>query len=206
MDHHIVAQYAHFRATLDHTFEHHTTGDGAHLGNGEHLAHFNHAHDAFAFFGSQHAGQCSLDLIHHRVDDVVVADVHTGRFGQFARSCIGTRVEADHDRLGSQRKIDVRLGNRSHAAVDQIDFDFVGGQFLQRLRNRFGRALHVGFHDQRQDAHFAFGHLFEHVFQLGSLLFGELHAAILALTEQRNFTRAFFIRHHQQFLTGSGHF
>src|SRR5450759_775392 len=81
VDHHVVAQHAHPRTAPDHTFQHVATGDRAHLGNGEHLAHFDHAHDAFPLLGSQHAGQRSLDLVHHRVDDVVVADVHTGRFG-----------------------------------------------------------------------------------------------------------------------------
>src|SRR5665811_1226533 len=65
------------------------------LGYSEHLTHFDHTHDTFAFFGSQHAGQRRLDLVHHRIDDVVVADVHTVGFGQLARGRIGTGVEAD---------------------------------------------------------------------------------------------------------------
>ncbi len=78
--------------------------------------------------------------------------------------------------------------------------------FLQGLRDRLGGTLHVGFHDQRQGAHLALSHLLEHVFQLGRLLFGELHTAVLALAEQRDFAGAFLVRHHHQFLAGRRHF
>ena len=53
--------------------------------------------------------------------------------------------------------------------------------------------------------HFALAHLLEHRFQLGRLLFGELHVAELALTEQRDFARLALVRQHHHVFARARH-
>jgi hypothetical protein len=57
---------------------------------------------------------------------------HTVAFGQLARTGIGTRVEADDDRLGGNGQVDVGLADTAHAGIDQLHLDLVGGQLEQR--------------------------------------------------------------------------
>ena len=59
------------------------------------------------------------------------------------------------------------------------------------MRQRLLRALHVGLDQQGQRllAAAALAHLRHHVLELGRLLLGELHVAVLALAEQRDLAR-----------------
>ena len=159
-----------------------------------------------ALLRRQHAGQRRLDLVHRIVNDVVVADVDAARLGQLARRRIGAGVEADDDRLRGQRQVDVGFGDAADGGVHHLHLDFGGGQLLQGLHQRFLRTLHVGLDDQRQVLDFAFGHLLEHVFQLGRLLLGQLDVAELALAEQADFARLALVGHHHHFFAGDRHF
>ena len=73
------------------------------------------------------------------------------------------------------------------------------------MHQSFGRTLHVGLDDERKGLDFALAHIGKHVFELLSLLTGELDFAVLALTEESHFTGLAFVGHHKQFVAGGGH-
>src|SRR5690606_29936714 len=121
-------------------------------------------------------------FIYGIVNDVVVAQIHVVAFGRLTSLGVSTHVKADDDGLGSQRQVDVGLGDTTHARVHDLYLDFVGRQLEQRCCQRFLRALYVGLDDQRQSLHVARSHVREHVLQLGSLLLGQLGVTELACT------------------------
>ena len=90
--------------------------------------------------------------------------------------------------------------------MNDLHLDFVGGQLEQRLRQRFLRALHVGLDDQRQRLRFALSHRLEHVLELGGLLLGQLHVAVLARAEGRDFARPALVGKHHELVAGLRHF
>ena len=54
-----------------------------------------------------------LDVVGHLVDDVVEADVDALLLGGRASMIVGADVEADHDRVGHRREVDVGLADRA---------------------------------------------------------------------------------------------
>src|SRR5450830_1861888 len=202
----VVAQQAHRRRALDDAIGDQATGNRADLRDQDDLADFDLADDGFAPFRSQHARQCRLDLFDRIINDVVVADVDTVGFGQLAGLAVGTGVEADDDRFRGHRQVDVRFRDATDGGVHDLHTHFRRRQLLQRADQGFLRTLHVRLDDQRQVLHFAFGHLVEHVLQLGGLLLGQFHVAELTLTEQTDLAGLAFVGHDHDFLAGSRHF
>src|SRR5437016_6897351 len=58
-------------------------------------------------------------------------------------------AEDDSIRSGSQR--DVRFGNRAHRAMDDLQGDFLGFDFLERLDDGLDGSLSIGFDDQLEN-------------------------------------------------------
>jgi len=118
--------------------------DRPHLGDGEELLHLGPAMHGFPNLGSEHAAEGRLDVVEDVVDDAVVPEVDAVGLGLARRLGLGLDVEAKHDGVGGGGEHDVRLVDRAHRSVNDLEPDLVGGQALQRLRERFHRALHVG--------------------------------------------------------------
>ena len=137
----------------------------------------------------QHARHGRLHFIDGVVDDVVVADVHAIALGQLASAGVSPGVKANDDRLGGNGQIDVTLGNTTDRAVDNLHSHLGGGELLQRLHQRFLRALDIGLDDQSQGLSLTFAHVLKHVLQLRSLPTVERDLAVLALAERGDFTR-----------------
>ncbi len=132
--------------------------------------------------------------------------MHALALGNPTRLLIGTHVEANNHRLGSRGQIDIGLIDATNRLMHDRDLDLISGKLDQCLRQRFLRTLHIGFDDQRQLLHVAFGHLLEHVLELCGLLTCEFDITELALTEQRNFTGLAFVAQHNHIITGVRHF
>jgi hypothetical protein len=186
------------RVALDDAFEHVAARDRADLGDREHLADLDQAGPARA----SRAPACRtarLHLIDGVVDDVVVADIDAEGLGQLAGIGIGTDVEADDDRAGGLRQVDVGLADRADAAVDDVDPDFVGGQLLtsdwaSASCEPCTSALMISGRVLTSPSPIWSNMRLE----LGGLLLGQLDVAELALTEQRDFARLALVgqRHH----------
>src|SRR3989442_14877438 len=58
-------------------------------------------------------------------------------------------AEDDSIRSGSQR--DVRFGNGTHRAMDDLQGDFVGFDFLERLDDGLDGSLSIGFNNQLEN-------------------------------------------------------
>src|SRR5205807_10133268 len=65
--------------------------------------------------------------------------------------------------------------------------------------------LYVGFDEKRARPRLAYAHMLEQVFQLGGLLLRELHAAELALTEQRDLARLALVAERHDVLACRAH-
>ena len=63
---------------------------------------------------------------------------------------MGAHVEGDDHRARSVGENDVRLGDAADARLEHLHADFVGGEALERLGDRFDRALHVCLDDHGQ--------------------------------------------------------
>ncbi len=82
--------------------------------------------------------------------------------------------------------------------MNDIDLDLVGGKLGERMSQRFLRALHVGFQDQRQRLGAFPVHVVEDVLQLRGLLLGQLGVAEFALPEQRDLACLALVAQHDQ--------
>ena len=184
----------------------HRAGDRADLRGHEHRADLGRADRLLALLGRQHAGHRRLDLVDRVVDDVVVADVDAVVLGQLARAGIGAHVEADDHGLRGDREVDVALADAADRRVHDLHLDLVGRELEQRLRQRFLRALHVGLDDQRQHLLGALPHLVHHVLEVRGLALGQLHVAVLALTEGRDLARPALVAEHHELVAGLRHF
>ena len=71
---------------------------------------------AFFLLRRQHPGQRGLHFVHSFVNDVVVAQIHAVRADQLSGRGVGTRVEPDDDRVGGQRKVDIRFCDGAYTA------------------------------------------------------------------------------------------
>src|SRR5699024_1675751 len=93
-----------------------------------------------------------LDLVDGLVDDRVVPDVDTHAIGQLAVLALGANVEADDDRLGGRRQVDVVLRDRTDTTTDDPDTDLVATRvdLEQRLLERLDRTGGVPLDEEEQ--------------------------------------------------------
>ena len=126
------------------------TGDVADLGRAEDLADLRGAQLDLFVLRLEHALEGRLDLLDGLVDDRVVADLHALAVGQLARPALGPDVEADDDRVGrGDRQVDVVLGDRTDAAVDDPELDLVADVDLeQRVLEGLDRTGDVALDDE----------------------------------------------------------
>src|SRR6266542_5893385 len=146
---------AHPRGADDLPLDHRAPEDRPHLGDGEELLDLGPAVHGFPNFRGEHAAEGRLDVVEDVVDDAVVPEVDAIGLGLARRLGLGLDVEAEHDGIGRRGKHDIRLIDRAHRSVDDLEPDLVGGEALQRLRERFHRALHVGLEDEPELLHLA---------------------------------------------------
>src|SRR5262249_24942047 len=81
----------------------HAAGHLADLGDVEHLADLRVAEEVLAQGWREQARQRRFDVVHHVVDDRVVADLDLVAAGHLARLRVGAPVEADDERRGRAR-------------------------------------------------------------------------------------------------------
>src|SRR5205823_6608219 len=178
--------------------------DLADLGNVEHLQDLGVAEHGFAQRRREQAGHRLFDVVDEIVDDVVVADFDAVTFGGRGRFLVGADREADDGGVETFRQRDVGFRNTADAGMQNTRGDLVGAELLQRTQNRFQRALHVGFDDQREFLA-ARGlelrhHLFEraaHARDGGGGVFALLVGAVA-----RDLTGAGFVFHHGEAVAG----
>src|SRR6478736_4802787 len=127
----------------------HTTGDVADLGAAEDRTDLRLAQGPLLVLGLEHALERSLDLLDGLVDDRVVTDLHALAVGHLGRLALRADVEADDDRVGGSRQVDVGLGDRTDTAVDDADADLVADVDLrQRVLEGLDRTGHVALEDE----------------------------------------------------------
>ena len=152
VDHDIVADQAHLGAAAHDAFGDAAARDLADLGDVEHFQDFGIAEELLARLRRQHARQRRFHVIHHIVDDVVIADLDAIALGAVARLVVGAHIEADHRRAAGMRQDHVAFGDAADAGLQDLRADFVGAELGQRALDRFRRTLHVGLEHQRQQA------------------------------------------------------
>src|SRR6185437_1492312 len=86
VDHDVVAHQAHARTTANDALGDAATGDLADLGDVEHFQDLGVAQEFFADFRREHTREHRFDVVHHVVDDVVVADFDAVSARTFART------------------------------------------------------------------------------------------------------------------------
>ena len=124
----------------------------------------------------------SLDVLDRLVDDRVVADVDALAVRELPRLALGPDVEADDDRVGGGRQVDVVLGDGTDTAADDPQADLVADVDLeQRVLERLDRTGHVTLEDEVELVDLALLDALEHVL--------ERHAAA-AVSELRRHARA----------------
>src|SRR5690606_7716144 len=132
------------RAALD---EH--TRDVAELRGAEHLADLGETRLRLLELGLEHALERGLHVVDRVVDDVVEADVDALAGGGLAGLRVRADVEAEHDRVVDRREVDVALGDRADAAVDDAQLHAVVHLDLQeRLLERLDGTRHVALDDE----------------------------------------------------------
>src|SRR3989338_6136682 len=200
-DHHVLAQYADRTVTVNHAFQHHTTGDGTELRRAEHVAHFGDTQDVLPDIAAEHAGQRFLHVFDDVVDHVVITHIQTFLLDYLARAGIGPHVEAEQHRAGRQGQVGIALGDTTDTAADHTHLHFVVAQAAQGAMQGFQRATDVGFEDDIQRLLLFLAHVLEDVFQLAGVSTGQLDLAELALTEQGHFAGLLLVGQHAQLVT-----
>src|ERR1700722_13569005 len=150
MDHDIVADQAHPGAAPHHALGDAAAGDLANLGDGEDFQDFGIAQELLARFGRQQARQRRLHIIHHIVDDVVIANIDAVALGALARLIVGADIEADYRRARGMGEDDIAFGDAADARLQDLRPHFVGAQLGQSALDGFRRALHISLEHQRQ--------------------------------------------------------
>src|SRR5699024_12754746 len=130
----------------------HRTGDVADPGPLEALTDLGTTELALLVDGLEETLHGCLDLVDGLVDDRVVPDVDTHAIGQLAVLALGANVEADDDRLGGRRQVDVVLRDRTDTTTDDPDTDLVATRvdLQQRLLERLDRTGGVPLDEEEQ--------------------------------------------------------
>src|SRR4051812_10448191 len=144
-----VAQQPGLGVPVDRAVAHDRAGHVADLRDAEDLAHLGAAEPDLLELRLEHALESCLDLLDRLVDDRVVPDVDALAVGQLRRLPLGPDVEAEDDDVVGQRQVDVALGDRADAAVDDPQRDVVAHLDLhQGLLERLHGARVVALDDQ----------------------------------------------------------
>src|SRR5699024_4439633 len=140
--------------------------DRAHLGGTEHLADLGGPELHFLVFGLEHALEGGFDLFDRGVDDRVVLDLHALGISEFRDPLGGADVEADDDRVVDGGEVDVVLGNRTDAAVDDPQLHLVAHVDLEQgVFECFHRTGDVALDDEVEGLHLARFEVFGEVLQ-----------------------------------------
>src|SRR6185437_3664541 len=156
VDHDVVAHQAHARTTANDALGDAATGDLADLGDVEHFQDLGVAQEFFADFRREHTREHRFDVVHHVVDDVVVADFDAVTARTFAGLRVRTHVEADDRRSRRLRQDHVRFGDAADARLQRLNRHFVGAELFECALDGFDRTLNVALDDERQQALLAF--------------------------------------------------
>ena len=85
--------------------------------------------------------------------------------GERRRLAGRAHVEADEDRLRRDGEVDVALGDGADARVDDGELHPLGRELVERVGDRFDRALHVGLDDDAQLLLIGLGHALDEVLE-----------------------------------------
>src|ERR687892_1365257 len=124
-DHHAIAHQAGPGVAPDEPVDDHAARDVAELRRPEHLADLRRAERDLLELGLEHALEGGLDLVDRLVDDRVVADVDALALGKLLGALRGAHVERDDDALVDGGEVDVVVGDRTDAAVDDPQRDLL---------------------------------------------------------------------------------
>src|SRR6266536_1781437 len=161
-DHRTVADDPGAGVAPDETGAHQAAGDDADLRGAEHLAHLGGAELRLLVLGLEQTLERGLDLLDGLVDNRVVPDLHALAVGHLAHPLGGAHVEADDDRVGRARQVDIVLGDRTHATVNDLELDLVGYVDLDEgVLQSLHRTGHVALEDEGQRGLLALLHLLE---------------------------------------------
>src|SRR4051794_7598196 len=160
--HRAVADDPRLGVAPDETGADQAAGDDADLRGAEHVAHFGAAELRLLVLGLEQPLERGLDLLDGLVDDGVVPHLHALAVGQLTDPLGMPDVEPDDDRVGRARQVDVVLGDRTHAAVNDLELDLVGDVDLDEgVLQSLHRTGHVALDDEGQRGLLAFLHLLE---------------------------------------------
>src|SRR6266513_667599 len=176
------------------------------LGQGEDFTHFRGTDDDFLDQRIQQARHRLLYFVDQFVNDGVEFQLDSLALGQVGHTVVNASVEAENYRFGGRSQEHVRLSDRAHGAVDDLERDLFRFEFLQRLNNRFDRALSVGRDDDFKDFAGLRSECLEQVFQrdLRTPLFflaADLFDPLLGQS-----ARVFLVLHHAEFQTCFRHY
>src|SRR5690606_12512692 len=117
----VVAQQPDVRTPAHRPFEDHAAGDVADPGDPEDLADLDQTERLLPLLGRQQPAHGRLHFVDRVVDDVVVPDLYAIAFGDTPGLLVGAHVEADEDRTGGRRQVDVGLVDAADRLVDDLD-------------------------------------------------------------------------------------
>src|SRR6266508_3651830 len=161
-DHDTVTQQACLGVAADGPGPDEAAGDVAEPRRAEDLADLRGAELDLFVLRLEQPLERGLDLLDGLVDDRVVADLHAFAVGQLADLVVGAHVEPDDDRVRRARQVDVVLGDRADAPVDDLELDLVGDHDLdQGVFESLHRTGDVALEDEGEGGLFPFLHLLE---------------------------------------------
>ena len=105
--------------------EHVGTCDVSDSGCLEDLPDLRMADDLLFEYRIKHSLHCALDIFDRLIDDVIASDIDVLCFCLALCLGIGLNVESDDDRIGCTRKVDIRFIDRTYAAVDNLNDNFL---------------------------------------------------------------------------------
>src|SRR6478735_4365947 len=144
-----VADEPRLGVATDDTARDHAAGDVADLAGAEDLADLGLAERDLLELRLEHALECRLDLLDGLVDHRVVADLDAFLVGHLRRLALRADVEADDDRVGRGRQVDVGLGDRTDTAVDDPQVDlFADVDLGERVLEGLDRTGHIALEDE----------------------------------------------------------
>src|SRR5690606_25609127 len=148
-DDHAVAQQPSIGVATHQTVGDHAAGDVAEPAGPEDGPDLGAAEVDLLVLRLQQALQRRLDLLDRLVDDGVVPDLDALVLGQLRRLALRPDVAADDDRAVDGGEVDVALGDRPDAPVQDAQVDLVADvQLQQGVLQRLHRTRHVALDDQ----------------------------------------------------------
>src|SRR5437879_9304397 len=150
VDHHAFAHHAHFGIALHDAIEDITAGDHSDSLDAEGIAHFGAAEMRFLIDRLEQPGHGPLNFVGDFVNDRMQADVHVFALRQVGGFAIGAHIEGEDDgaRGGSQQ--DIGLGDGTHAGVNDLQLNLLGGLLGEQFAQDFDGTLHIGLDDDGQ--------------------------------------------------------